>query len=163
MLKASLGFVSSIWKVLLNLEDLAFTLRPLGISSLRAKQYINIAEKLKNDFGDVNLDSLKRKTSKECKDYLTSLPGIGEKSARCVMMYSLGHDISPMDTHAIRVMTRVGLLPRNCNARRAHQIFDSFLNKVAEAFRRTPHTEHRMKVRGAQIEIDGDNLFTHSG
>ena len=65
-------------------------------------------------------------STKDAKSYLLKLPGIGEKSARCVLMYSLGRDIAPMDTHAIRIMHRIGILPDKIPAS-AHRIVDNLL------------------------------------
>ena len=40
--------------------------------------------------------------------YLVSLPGVGPKTARCVLMYSLGRYVLPVDTHVWRVSERLG-------------------------------------------------------
>jgi endonuclease-3 len=46
---------------------------------------------------------------KDAQDYLTSLPGVGRKTAACVLLFALGmHDV-PVDTHVSRVGTRLGL------------------------------------------------------
>ena len=42
--------------------------------------------------------------------YLTSLPGVGIKTAKCVLMYSLGRRVLPIDTHVARVSQRLGLV-----------------------------------------------------
>jgi endonuclease III len=116
------------WESLLSEEfdELESILRPLGMSNLRASQFIKIAKQLKSDFGKVTLAPLKRMLTADAKSYLVHLPGVGEKSARCVLMYSLGRDVSPMDTHAIRVMYRLGLLP-DTNPSNAHRIIDERL------------------------------------
>jgi endonuclease-3 len=45
----------------------------------------------------------------EARDELTALPGVGRKTAACVLLFSFGmHDI-PVDTHVSRVVTRLGL------------------------------------------------------
>lgn len=102
-------------------------LRPLGMENVRGMQLVRIAEQLQRQFGRVTLSPLKRMSLGEAKNFLLSLPGVGEKSARCVLMYSLGHDTSPMDAHATRVAARLGLLPEDCSAAVAHRIFDERL------------------------------------
>lgn len=104
-------------------------LYPLGISVTRAQQIQEIADKLYEDFGRVTLSPLKRYEESDAKSYLKGLPGVGEKSARCVMMYSLGFDISPMDTHATRILRRFGLLPEKVTSALAHSIMDERLPK----------------------------------
>ena len=47
----------------------------------------------------------------QARDYLTSLPGVGRKTAACVLLFALGLRDVPVDTHVSRVGTRLGLLP----------------------------------------------------
>ncbi|WP_419655998.1 endonuclease III domain-containing protein [Desulfosarcina variabilis] len=117
------------WNSLIRMpqERIEQILQPLGISRLRANQIKKIAQRLHLDFGKVSLNPLKTFEAAEAKRYLKSLPGVGEKSARCVMMYSLGIDISPMDTHATRVLRRFGLLPESASSDQAHKIVDMLL------------------------------------
>jgi len=103
--------------------ELEQILRPLGLSKVRSQQILGIAKQLKQDFGKVTLSPLKRMSTSKARSYLLNLPGIGEKSARCVLMYSLGRDVSPMDTHATRIMHRLGLLP-DTNPVTAHKVVD---------------------------------------
>jgi endonuclease III len=44
----------------------------------------------------------------EAMDYLLSLPGVGVKTAKCVLMYSLGRAVLPIDIHVLRVAKRLG-------------------------------------------------------
>ena len=46
----------------------------------------------------------------DAQDYLVSLPGVGRKTAACVLLFSLGMRDVPVDTHVSRVATRLGLL-----------------------------------------------------
>jgi endonuclease III len=45
----------------------------------------------------------------EAETVLTNLPGVGVKTAKCVLMYSLGRALLPVDTHVARVSRRLGL------------------------------------------------------
>jgi endonuclease III len=47
-------------------------------------------------------------TINEAEEFLTSLPGVGLKVAKCVLMYSLKRDVLPVDVHVHRVATRLG-------------------------------------------------------
>jgi len=117
------------WERLLRapLDEVAEVLQPLGMSRIRASQFIQIAHQLQTDFGRVSLESLRTLTLQKAHAYLKGLSGVGEKSARCILMYSLGHDISPMDTHATRVLGRFGLLPEDVTNVSAHRIMDERL------------------------------------
>ena len=45
----------------------------------------------------------------DAQRYLTSLPGVGRKTAACVLLFALGMRDVPVDTHVSRVGTRLGL------------------------------------------------------
>ena len=119
------------WEKLLTARTraIATVLHNLGMSAVRAEQFKRIAGRLASDFGEVSLESLRDLDVAAAKAYLTSLPGVGEKIARCVLMYSFGHDLSPMDTHATRVMVRFGLLPKGTSPERSYRIVDTRMPK----------------------------------
>ena len=56
----------------------------------------------------------------EAWEYLRSFEGVGPKTASCVMIFSLGRDFMPVDTHVHRVSIRLGLIPYNMSAEDAH-------------------------------------------
>jgi endonuclease III len=66
-------------------------------------------------------------TREEVRHYLLSLSGIGEKIARCVMLYSLRFDVSPVDSHVLRVLKRVGLFPESADTDESHHILDNLI------------------------------------
>ncbi len=47
---------------------------------------------------------------REARDYLTGLPGVGRKTAACVLLFAYGRREVPVDTHVSRVGTRLELL-----------------------------------------------------
>lgn len=90
-----------------------------------------------NGWAAADLRWLKRKSLDDALAYLRSLPFVGEKVARCVAMYCLDADISPMDTHATRILARIGVLPRNLQPKRAHDWIDRLV---------TPGSSYRLHV-----------------
>ena len=77
---------------------------------------------VKRRFGDYSLEGLKGLPSHEVYNMLTSLEGVGPKTASIVLLFSLGRPFFPVDTHIHRVTTRLGLLPERTDASRAHEI-----------------------------------------
>lgn len=61
--------------------------------------------------GDLTLNFLDELSDEEAERFLTELPGIGPKSARCVLSYSLGRATFAVDTHVHRVFRRLGVVP----------------------------------------------------
>ncbi len=53
---------------------------------------------------------------------LRSLPGVGPKTAACVLLFSLGEPYFPVDTHVHRVAKRLGLVPAKATAEQAQEI-----------------------------------------
>jgi endonuclease III len=49
----------------------------------------------------------------EAYQYLVGLPGVGPKSALCVLMYSLDADVFPVDANIQRVLCRMGAISPN--------------------------------------------------
>ena len=58
----------------------------------------------------LSLEWLARVPLAQARDYLTSLPGVGRKTAACVLLFAYGLRDVPVDTHVSRVGTRLGLL-----------------------------------------------------
>jgi len=82
-----------------------------GLGEKRARQVLAIARRLVADFGTGAGRRLRRMSAAEAYSYLTRLPGVGPKSALCVMMCSLDADVFPVDANVQRVLARVGILP----------------------------------------------------
>jgi len=49
-------------------------------------------------------------------DTLVALPGVGPKTAACVLLFSLDRPFFPVDTHVHRVAKRLGLVPARADA-----------------------------------------------
>lgn len=84
---------------------------------------------------DLTLDFLRAMDSRAAEGFLRSLPGIGPKSARCVLAYTLGKQSFAVDTHVHRIFVRTGLA-RSHGRKRDH---DRFQNIVPIAIRRRLH------------------------
>ena len=93
-----------------------------GLSHQKAPHIKRIAERLSADFGAVDLAPLRDMSDGEAEDYLVTLPGVGVKSARCVLMYSLGRTVLPADTHVWRMARRLGLLPERTGLSHVHDV-----------------------------------------
>lgn len=127
------------WKKLLDsdVEEVERVVRSGGLGSIKARSFVGIAGKLKEDFGDVSLDALREMETDRAEEYLRTLPGVGVKTARCVLMYSLDRDVTPVDTHTYRVGVRLGVIDHKSAASRAHGDFDEV---VPEGLAYATHT-----------------------
>ena len=71
-------------------------------------------------FGKVSLARLRDMSNEEAEDFLRSLPGVGPKVARCVLLYSLDRELFPVDSNCHNVLFRVGLLPAHIHVKADH-------------------------------------------
>ncbi len=85
-------------------------LQPAGLASQKARLITEMARKIASERGVVNLSFLRDKPTEAAEQYLVSLPGFALKTARCVLMYSLGRAVFPLDIHCYRIMQRLGIL-----------------------------------------------------
>jgi endonuclease III len=90
--------------------ELVSLIADAGLSRQKAPRLIAIARRLQRDFEEVSLRRLEGATDRVAESYLLSLPGVGVKTAKCVMMYALGRRVLPVDTHVRRVARRLGLV-----------------------------------------------------
>jgi endonuclease-3 len=94
-------------------------IRPGGISKVKSVRIQAILRAISANPGgrssaepdhELSLDWLARVPIEQARDYLTALPGVGRKTAACVLLFAYGlHDV-PVDTHVSRVGMRLGLL-----------------------------------------------------
>jgi endonuclease III len=97
-------------------DELEEAIRPGGISRVKSARIKSILRAISDTAphdpagGDtLSLDWLPSRPVPEAQAYLTSLPGVGRKTAACVLLFALGMRDVPVDTHVSRVGTRLGL------------------------------------------------------
>ena len=83
-------------------------LLPAGLWKKRTDYMRRSLKIIQHDFGTIDLRELRHATETYALNYLLSLPGVSDKVARCVMMYTLGFQALPIDTHINRIATRLG-------------------------------------------------------
>jgi endonuclease III len=89
-------------------DELEEAIRPGGISKVKSARIKSILQAIEPD-GEISLERLAEMTVPEAQGYLTALPGVGRKTAACVLLFALGMRDVPVDTHVSRVGTRLGL------------------------------------------------------
>ena len=107
-----------------EIED---AIRPGGLAPTKAVRIKQILEAI----GDDDLQWLADAPLEEARDYLCELPGVGRKTAACVLLFSFGRPDVPVDTHVYRVGSRLGLWPERASFDLAH---DTLLRLSEDAY-----------------------------
>jgi endonuclease-3 len=92
-------------------DEIEEAIRPGGISKIKSARIKSILKAITETApnGDLSLDWLTELSVPEAQQYLCSLPGVGRKTAACVLLFALGMRDVPVDTHVSRVGTRLAL------------------------------------------------------
>jgi endonuclease-3 len=98
-------------------DELEEAIRPGGISKVKSARIKSILKAITETAPDhgasprdpLSLDWLSQESIPDAQRYLTSLPGVGRKTAACVLLFALGMRDVPVDTHVSRVGTRLAL------------------------------------------------------
>jgi endonuclease III len=91
-------------------EEVVEAIRPGGLAETKAPRIQEILRRLDDGGGDPDLDWLRDASREQALAFLTSLPGVGRKTAACVLIFGLGRPEIPVDTHVHRVGKRLGLI-----------------------------------------------------
>jgi len=106
-------------------SEVAAAIRSGGLSNVKAPRILAILRAIEEREGNFDLSFLRRMSDSEARDYLTSLPGVGPKTAAVVLAFSLDRAAFPVDTHVHRVAGRLGLIPPKASAAKAHDILEA--------------------------------------
>jgi endonuclease-3 len=93
-----------------------------GLSHMKAPRIVAILQALSAAAGEPDLSLLDALDDERALAYLESLPGVGPKTAACVLLFALGRPAMPVDTHVHRVARRLGLLDQGVSAVAAHTV-----------------------------------------
>ncbi len=117
-----------VWEDLIGAseEEIAEVIRIGGLGNIKAKRIkgtlVAIMEKRRN----LDLSYLKEIPTEEALSFLTKLKGVGPKTAACVLLFSFGKPVLPVDTHIHRVSKRLSLIG-NADRLKAHKILQKIV------------------------------------
>lgn len=120
-----------VWEAVMGakVDEIADAIRIGGLANRKAPRIRRILQQIYQRQGTLDLDWIASKPSPEAIDYLLAFDGVGRKTAACVLMFSLGRPVLPVDTHVHRVASRLGLIGK-CSADEAHDLLQELLESV---------------------------------
>lgn len=108
-------------------EEVEAAITPGGLARQKAPRIQAALRAVVEHAGSWDLDFLRALPLEEARGWLRALPGVGPKTAACVLLFSLGRPALPVDTHVERVARRLGLIPQNATAERAHTLLEALV------------------------------------
>jgi endonuclease-3 len=120
------------WEAIANapLDDLIAVIQVGGLARQKAPRIQAILRAVAERSPGWDLSFLESMPLEEARAWLRSLPGVGPKTAACVLLFSLGRPALPVDTHVERVSKRLGLIPRTATAEQAHDLLEALVDPV---------------------------------
>jgi len=113
-------------------SEVAHVIRSGGLANIKAPRIQDVlhilteqqqADEYSGSLSDYLYNELTKRSPEEAWHYLRSLPGVGPKTAACVLMFNLGLPSMPVDTHVFRTSQRLGLIGPKVSVEQAHSIF----------------------------------------
>jgi len=112
-------------------EEIETAIHACGLSQQKAPRIKATLQRLREEHGSITLDFLAELPPDEALAYLMSFHGVGRKTASCVLLFSLGMPVMPVDTHILRVARRLQLIPDDATADQAHDLLEALLPEEA--------------------------------
>jgi endonuclease-3 len=131
-------------------DDIAASIKAGGLGEIKARYIKQALENIKRRQGKLELDFLKQFNIDGARYWLTRLPGVGMKTASCVLLFSLGMPALPVDTHISRVARRLGLIDSKISIDKAHKLLESIVTQNDVYSFHVLIIEHGRKICKAQ-------------
>jgi endonuclease-3 len=107
--------------------DVIDAIRPAGLANQKGPRIQQALRTIAEERGDLELDFLADWPVDEAKAWLTSIKGVGPKTAAIVLLFALGRPAFPVDTHVHRVSRRLGLIGPKDSREKAHDVLEALV------------------------------------
>jgi endonuclease-3 len=110
-----------------SVNEIAKSIREGGLAYIKAKRIKLALQMIQEGQDSLNLSFLSELSLPEAKAWLRGLPGVGPKTAGCVLLFSFGRPALPVDTHVFRVSKRLGLISSKASLEEAHESLEALV------------------------------------
>ena len=111
----------------------ANAIRNGGLADTKAPRIQQVLRAVHAETGAYSLNWLNGMTLSEARSWLTALPGVGPKTASCVLLFSLGKPAMPVDTHVYRLSRRLQLIDDNIPVSKSHESLEQITGPNRDA------------------------------
>ncbi|MDF1541014.1 MAG: endonuclease III [Candidatus Thorarchaeota archaeon] len=119
------------WEEVLQVseEDLGVAIKSSGFFRVKAKRIKATLSEVIKRVGKLDLSHLEEMSVKEATEWLTSLHGVGPKTAAIVLLFCFGKATLPVDTHVWRLSKRLGLIPKETTREKTQILLEETIPK----------------------------------
>ncbi len=126
---------NQLWRTFGNWEaiarapvaEVAEAIKSGGLGQVKAPRIQAVLKRIREERGDFSLAFLGDMSLEEARLWLVNLPGVGPKTAACVLLFSLDKPALPVDTHVHRVARRLGLVGDKVSAEKAATLLEAMV------------------------------------
>jgi len=108
-------------------SEVADTIRSSGFFRIKAERIQASLGEIKKRVGELDLSLLEHMDRRKALDWLTSLHGVGPKTASIVLLFCFGKPTLPVDTHVWRVTKRLGLISDDTSREHAQPLLEEMI------------------------------------
>ncbi|MHC4251722.1 MAG: endonuclease III domain-containing protein [Planctomycetota bacterium] len=105
-----------------KIDAVARAIRPGGLAKRKAKHIVKLVRDLRKEYGAASLEFIKSMSVREAMRALNGIEGVGPKTGACVILFALGREICPVDTHIHRILQRIGIFQTSVTPEAAFEI-----------------------------------------
>lgn len=119
------------WEDVLNADADAVeeAIKIVGLGNQKTETIKNFLSWLNAEYGELSLEFIHDMKTEDALEFLCQHKGIGIKTASVTLSFACGRDVFPVDTHILRISKRLGLIPQNCSAEKAHYVLPPIIPK----------------------------------
>ncbi len=103
-------------------QAVAEAIKSGGLGGIKGPRIQGVLRAITEEHGELDLDFLEDLQLDNARSWLESLVGVGPKTAACVLLFSLGRAVLPVDTHVHRVSCRLGLIKARLSPEKTHEV-----------------------------------------
>ncbi|HMS65129.1 MAG TPA: endonuclease III [Ignavibacteria bacterium] len=120
-----------------ELSSIRNCIKVCGLANTKSKNIKEMLLKMRGNYGNLDLSFIKKFSNDEIYKELLQYEGIGVKTISCVLIFALGRDAFPVDTHVHRILNRLGIVKTNS----AEKTFEAVKDVIPEGKKYRLHSE----------------------
>jgi len=111
------------WEQVADCDDISTieaSIRVAGLAKTRAQRIRELVRTVREEQGTISMEYLRDMTDGEIKQELSRFKGLGPKTISCVLLFTLGRDEFPVDTHVLRISQKLNWVPSSATRESAY-------------------------------------------